>query len=382
MSSALASLFQLNPAITFLNFGSFGASPKMVFDDYQKWQRELEWEPVQFFAVNGPEYLKASRTALGNYLNANADDLVYVPNPTFAINIIANTLRLKENDEVLTTKIEYGAMDRTWKFYCNKVNAKFIRQSISLPILSKESFLEEFWSGCTEKTKVVFISHITSATGLILPVKEIIEEAKKRGLMTIIDGAHVPGHMKLDLKELDADIYTGACHKWMMTPKGSTFLYVRKSLQIKIEPLVVSWGYDSDTPSDSQFLDYHQFNGTRDFSAYLTIPKAIEFMQEHNWWEVSDSCKTMVRENALRFCDLTGFAPLAPLTEDFFGQLFSIQVSLENPREFQKMLFDMYQIEIPVMQQNDKVYIRYSINGFNSQKDLDLLYDALKIELM
>lgn len=382
MSSALASLFQLNPAITFLNFGSFGASPKMVFDDYQKWQRELEWEPVQFFAVNGPEYLKASRTALGNYLNANADDLVYVPNPTFAINIIANTLRLKENDEVLTTNIEYGAMDRTWKFYCNKVNAKFIRQSISLPILSKESFLEEFWNGYTEKTKVVFISHITSATGLVLPVKEIIEEAKKRGLMTIIDGAHVPGHLKLDLKELDADIYTGACHKWMMTPKGSTFLYVRKSLQIKIEPLVVSWGYDSDTPSDSQFLDYHQFNGTRDFSAYLTIPKAIEFMQEHNWWEVSDSCKTMVRENALRFCDLTGFAPLAPLTEDFFGQLFSIQVSLENPREFQKMLFDKYQIEIPVMQQNDKVYIRYSINGFNSQKDLDRLYDALKIELM
>lgn len=382
MSSALASLFLLNPDITFLNFGSFGASPKVVFDDYQKWQRELEWEPVQFFAVNGPEYLKASRIALGNYLNANADDLVYVPNPTFAINIIANTLRLKENDEVLTTNIEYGAMDRTWKFYCNKVNAKFIRQSISLPILSKESFLEEFWNGYTDKTKVVFISHITSATGLVLPVKEIIEEAKKRGLMTIIDGAHVPGHLKLDLKELDADIYTGACHKWMMTPKGSTFLYVRKSLQIKIEPLVVSWGYDSDTPSDSQFLDYHQFNGTRDFSAYLTIPKAIEFMQEHNWWEVSNSCKKMVRENALRFCDLTGFAPLAPLTEDFFGQLFSIQVSLENPREFQKMLFDKYQIEIPVMQQNDKVYIRYSINGFNSQKDLDRLYDALKIELM
>lgn len=382
MASNLSSHFLLNPDITFLNFGSFGASPKVVFDDYQKWQRELEWEPVQFFAVNGPEYLKASRVALGNYLNANADDLVYVPNPTFAINIIANTLRLKENDEVLTTNIEYGAMDRTWKFYCNKVNAKFIRQSISLPILSKESFLEEFWNGYTEKTKVVFISHITSATGLILPVKEIIEEAKKRGLMTIIDGAHVPGHMKLDLKELDADIYTGACHKWMMTPKGSTFLYVRKSLQIKIEPLVVSWGYDSDTPSDSQFLDYHQFNGTRDFSAYLTIPKAIEFMQEHNWWEVSNSCKKMVLENALRFCDLTGFAPLAPLTEEFFGQLFSIQVALENPREFQKMLFDKYQIEIPVMQQNDKVYIRYSINGFNSQKDLDRLYDALKIELM
>lgn len=382
MSSALASLFQLNPDITFLNFGSFGASPKVVFDDYQKWQRELEWEPVQFFAVKGPEYLKASRIALGNYLNANADDLVYVPNPTFAINIIANTLRLKENDEVLTTNIEYGAMDRTWKFYCNKVNAKFIRQSISLPILSKESFLEEFWSGFTEKTKVVFISHITSATGLILPVKEIIEEAKKRGLMTIIDGAHVPGQLKLNLNELDADIYTGACHKWMMTPKGSTFLFVRKSLQIKIEPLVVSWGYDSDTPSDSQFLDYHQFNGTRDFSAYLTIPKAIEFMKEHKWWEVSDSCKKMVRENALRFCDLTGFAPLAPLNEEFFGQLFSIPVSLENPREFQKMLFDKYQIEIPVMQQNDKVYIRYSINGFNSQKDLDRLYDALKIELM
>lgn len=284
MASNLSSHFLLNPDITFLNFGSFGASPKVVFDNYQKWQRELEWEPVQFFAVNGPEYLKASRIALGNYLNANADDLVYVPNPTFAINIIANTIRLKENDEVLTTNIEYGAMDRTWKFYCNKVNAKFIRQQITLPIQSKKYFLKEFWEGYSEKTKAVFISHITSATGLILPVKEIIEEAKKRGLMTIIDGAHVPGHLKLNLEELDADIYTGACHKWMMTPKGSTFLYVRKSLQIKIEPLVVSWGYDSDNPSESQFLDYHQFNGTRDFSAYLTIPKAIDFMQEHNWW--------------------------------------------------------------------------------------------------
>ena len=125
---------------------------------------------------------------------------------------------------------------------------------------------------------------------MILPAEEICAIAKAKGLITIVDGAHAPAHIPLDLSKIQADFYTGACHKWMMTPKGSSFMYVRRELQNIIDPLIVSWGYDADFPTDSQFYDYHQFNGTRDFSAYLTIPSAIDFMQQHNWWEKTKYC--------------------------------------------------------------------------------------------
>lgn len=381
MSSLLHSLFLLNPDITYLNFGSFGACPKEVFDDYQKWQLELETEPVQFFATNGPSHLKNSRSALAQFINAPAEDLIFTPNPTYAINAIANSIGLKPGDEILSTNLEYGALDRAWNFHCKKHGATFIRQSITLPIADKETFVAEFIKGFSEKTKAIFISHITSVTGIILPVKEICEAAKERGVMTIVDGAHVPGHVKLDLAILKADVYTGACHKWMMTPKGCTFLYVTKSLQHSIDPLVVSWGYESDQPGESQFFDYHQFNGTRDYSAYLTVPAAIRFMEKHNWNQVSDQCRSLVRSYAPRFATLSGMPAIAPVTEEFLGQMFSIPVTLSNPQQFQKMLFSKYKIEVPVMVQNGRVFIRYSINGFNDATDLDHLYRALEMEL-
>lgn len=378
---SLKHLFLLRSDITFLNFGSFGATPKPIFEAYQRFQLELEAEPVQFIINYGPAYLKESRQALAEFIHCDSDDVVYVPNPTYAINTIARNLDLKAGDEVISTNIEYGACDRTWKFYCAEKGASYIQQAISLPILSKAAFLEEFWKGATANTKVIFISQITSATGLILPVKEICEESKRRGLITVVDGAHVPAHIPLDLRELQADYYTGACHKWMMTPKGSSFLFVKKELQNNLDPLVVSWGYDADFPSDSQFLDYHQFNGTRDFSAYLTIPTAIQFMQAHDWWEVARSCRSMVQEWLPRLCELVGSEPLAPVNDDFIGQLGSIPVSCSDPLLLKERLYKVHRIEIPVMVQNNQVYVRFSINAFNSEADLEQLASALKAEI-
>ncbi|HMT28718.1 MAG TPA: aminotransferase class V-fold PLP-dependent enzyme [Bacteroidia bacterium] len=377
-NSDLKSLFLLNPDITFLNFGPFGACPKPVFDDLLKWQRELEFEPVQFIAVNGPAYMKTSRQALADYINCDADDLVFTPNPTHAINILAKNIKLNEGDEILSTDIEYGAMDRTWDYYCEKQKAKFIRQHISLPVKSKDEIIEQFWKGYTSKTKAIFISQITSATALILPVKEICEKAKQLGLITIVDGAHVPGHVPLDLAQLKADVYTGACHKWMMTPKGSSFLYVTKAMQNDLEPLIISWGYKSDNPSSSRFIDYHQLNGTRDFSSYLTIPASINFMKINKWEEVSRHCRKLVAENAIRFCNLMETTPLSPVTDEFLGQMFSIPIQTSKPDELYKTLFNKYKIEIPVARGNGKFYLRYSINGFNNQTDLDRLYEALQ----
>ena len=371
-------LFLLRDDITFLNFGSFGACPKPIFEDYQNWQRILEMEPVQYITVDGFDYIKKSRIALASYLNCDERNLVFVTNPTFAINILAKSFQLNPGDEILTTNLEYGAMDRTWEYYCEKSGAKYIKQEISLPLINKETFVDEFFKGFTEKTKVVFISQITSSTALILPVKEICEEAKKLGVITIVDGAHVPGHIDLDLQELKADFYTGACHKWMMAPKGCSFLFAKEEFHDSLDPLIISWGYKSVAPSDSLYFDYHQFNGTRDFSAFLTIPACIEFMEKHDWKTVSESCKDLLIAEAPRFFELLGSKPLAPLNKEFFGQICSIPISTPEPEKLQRLLFEKYKIEIPVMRHGNDTYIRFSIQAFNSKKDLDILFDALQ----
>ncbi len=376
--SNLTSQFLIDPNITFLNFGSFGACPKVVFDNYQKWQRELEYNPVEFIAVNGIKYLENTREALGNFIGCHADDVVMVTNPSYAVNIIAKSLKLQVGDEVLATNLEYGACDRIWKYYCNKAGAKYVQQKITLPIISKEIFLQEFFAGVNKNTKLIFVDHITSATGLILPVQEICDYANEKGILIFIDGAHAPGQIDVNLQTLNADMYTGACHKWMMTAKGSSFLYVKKSLQHLFDPLVVSWGYDAIYPSDSQFLDYHQMQGTRDFSAFLTIPAAIQFMQENNWEATRVACNEIVMRNANRFCNLLNTKPISPITKDFIGQMFSIPINSNDPLALKALLYNDYKIEVPVMPHNDMLFIRYSIQAFNSQKDLDVLYAAVK----
>src|SRR6201987_5922554 len=376
-NNTIKSQFLLDPSVTYLAFGSFGSCPKPIFEDYQKWQLELEREPAQFITVNGPMYLKRSREALAQYINCNADDLVYTTNPSYAINIIAKSFKLNAGDEILATNIEYGALDRTWNYYCKKAGAKFVRQNIPLPLVSKEKFMEDFFKGLTSKTKAIFISQITSTTALIFPVKEICEIAKSKGLFTIVDGAHVPGHIPLNLAELKADVYTGACHKWMCTPKGCSFLYVKKEFQPLFDPLIISWGYESAAPSHSQFLDYNQIQGTRDFTAFLTVPKAIQFLQENNWQKVSANCRELAHKNYLRFCTLLGTQPLCPITDEFLGQMCSTPIKTSEPEKLQRLLYEKYKIEIPVMRQDNLIFIRYSIQVFNTQQHLDNLYNAL-----
>ena len=370
--------FLLRPDIHFLNFGSFGATPLPVFESYQRWQRLLESEPVQFIAFDGLGYLAASRKALAGYLNvADPDDLVFVTNPSYAVNTVAASLELSPGDEILATDIEYGACDRAWDFHCEKQGTIYRRQHIRLPVTDRESFLQDLFAGVTERTRVLFISHITSATALRLPVEEACARAREMGIITFVDGAHAPGHIPLDLSTLQADFYTGACHKWMMAPKGCSFLFARKEVQPMLKPLVVSWGYKAAAPSHSLFLDHHQMNGTRDFSAFLTIPDCIDFMRNHDWVQVSARCRQMVRENAPRFHALLGAHPISPLNEEWLGQMVSIPIRTGQPEVLQRRLFSEYKIEVPIMRQGTDVYIRYSINAFNTQEDLDILFHAL-----
>lgn len=374
----MQSQFLLDSNITFLNHGSFGSCPKPIIEEMHRFHMELLSDPVDFIQRKQPKYLKIARESLAKFVGCQATDLFFTPNPTFAINVIMRSIRLHEGDEILTTNHEYGAMDRTWNFYCKKSGAKYIRQEISLPIVSKEQIIEEFWKGYNKNTKVVFLNQMSSATALIFPVKEICDRAKELGLITIIDGAHVPGHIDLDITALNPDYYTGTLHKWMLAPTGSSFLYVRPELQNDLEPLVVSWGYESVAPGESQFLDYHELQGTRDVAAFLCTPKVIEFLEQNNWKDVSKSCKQIVLDNYQRFCYLLNTQPLSPISTEFLGQMASIPVKTNNPAELKNILYDTYKIQIPVMPLNGNIYIRYSVNAYNSQDDLDILYKALE----
>lgn len=377
-SKEIKEQFLLKKEITYLNFGAYGACPRPIFDAYQNFQRELEEEPTLFINELGPEYLKKSRIALGKYLNCSADDVVYVTSPSYAVNLIAKSLQIKAGDEVLTTNLEYGPCDKTWKYYCEQKGATYKRIQVQFPIETKEDFIAQFVKGITDKTKLIFISHITSSTGLRLPVEEICAIANERGILIYVDGAHAPGQLPIDLSTLGADIYTGACHKWMLTPKGSSFLYVRKSLQNLFDPLIISWGFKSPKPSHSLFLDNHQFQGTRDYSAFLTIPAAIDFMEQFSWKEVSAACKRLTQINAQKFCDLMGTKAISPINDDFIGQLFCIPISARSAETLHDSLYQKYRIQIPVLNHEGNFYLRYSIQGFNSQQDLDQLYSAME----
>ena len=370
------SMFMLDPKITYLNHGSFGACPKIVFESLINWQKVLEKNPLQHLGFDIYKYLENSRNHLGTYINCNKDDLVFSPNPSTALNTVIKSLKLNSNDEILTTNHEYGALDKSWNFICKKTGAKYRKQNISLPLLSKEKFLDEFCKGFNKKTKIIFISHITSATGLIFPIEEICDFAKQKNILCIIDGAHVPGHINLNIEKLNPDIYVGACHKWMCTPKGVSFLYVKKELQNMIDPLVVSWGYEAEKPSHSKFLDYHQWQGTNDVSAYLTMPDVIKFLNKNNWTDVSTKCKKdtiIARDMILKFLNTR---PIS--NHKFLGQMSSMEISYKNPELLCKKLAEDYNIHIPAFNWNNKIMLRISMQAYNSLEDIDKLIFALK----
>jgi isopenicillin-N epimerase len=372
--------FLLDPQITYLNHGSFGACPKPVFEVYQRWQRKLELEPVQFLGVELDSNLYQSRQALGNFVNAPTSDIVYIPNATHGVNIIARSLHLTPGDEILSTNHEYGACNFIWDVVCRKSGAVYKQQPIELPLNSADILIDQIWAGVTPRTKVIFVSHITSTTSITLPVQEICRRAREVGILSIIDGAHAPGQVNLDLNQIQADFYTGNCHKWMLSPKGAGFLYARPSAQELVDPLVVSWGYQSKLtqPRESIFVDLLQWTGTYDPAAALTVPAAINFMKENQWDAVQVSCHELVHQAIASICHLTNLVPLYPLDSDFYHQMGTIPIpQVKDLTGFKNRLFDEYKIEIPVIEWNQSHFLRISVQGYNSSQDIDKLLTAL-----
>ena len=377
MDQSLKTLFLLRPDIVFLNHGSFGACPQPVFETYQSWQRELEQQPVEYF-MRSSERLAEARQKLAAYVNANASDLVYFPNPTTAMNMAARSLKLEPGDEILTTDQEYPAMDRTWEFITRRAGAHYVHQPIPLPLASRDEFVEALWSGVTKHTKVIFLSHYTCSTSLIFPVAEVCRRAREAGLITIVDGAHAVSQVPLDLTAIGADIYAGACHKWLCAPKGSAFLYARPEAQAWLEPLVISrgWGQPPEG-AESAYVYFHEGQGTRDLAAFLSVPSAIEFQAACDWDSQRRRCHELARTTRDRLNALTGLDALCPDSPEWFSQMVSIRLPDLDPPKVSARLREDCRITVPVMKWHDQAMVRVSFQAYNDQADADALIDAL-----
>jgi isopenicillin-N epimerase len=349
--------FLLDPDVVYLNHGAFGSCPKPVFEVYQRWQRELEREPIDFFDRRLEDELARVRGALGEYIRASAGDLALVLNATTALNTVVRSLPLEPGDEILTTDHEYGATELLLEFVSERTGAKVVRGT--------GVDADGIWAGATERTRVLVFSHVTSPTALLFPVEELCRRAREAGVLTLIDGAHGPGQVPLDLEGLGADFYAGNCHKWLCAPKGAGFLYARPEWHAGLDPLVVGWGR-----RESEFANRHDWQSTRDPAAYLAVPAAIEFVREHGQ---AAECRALLAEGSRRLA-AAGFDPFAPEQP---LQMACFRLPDCDPEAVEDRLRDEFRIEAPVRSWNGHVLIRVSVAPYNTHEDLDRLEAAL-----
>jgi isopenicillin-N epimerase len=372
--------YLLRPGMAFLNHGSFGACPRPVFEVYQGWQRELALQPVEFLARRHHALLSDAREQLAAYVGTQADNLVFVPNTTHGVNIVARSLRLEPGDEVLGTSHEYGAVERIWRFLCGQSGAQYRSQPIPLPVTDAEAVVEQFWAGVTERTRVIVLSHITSPTALIFPIAALCRRAAERGILTVVDGAHAPGQIDLNLDALGADFYTGNCHKWLCAPNGAAFLYARPERQPLLHPLIVSWGWEARAPGPSPFQDYFEWTGTADPAAYLSVPAAIAFETQHDWPQVREAAHTLLGQARARVAALTGLEQISPDSPEWWGQMCALPLPIADlaaGEALKRRLWDEYQVEVPIVDWEDRFFVRVSVQAYNSPADVDRLVEAL-----
>lgn len=372
--AALRDVFLLDPNWTYLNHGSFGACPRPVFEAYQRFQLELERQPVEFLEREYPDRVDAARSRLADYLRAELDGLVFVQNTTAGVNAVARSLDLQPGDEVLTTNHEYGACVLAWQAACAARGARLVVADLPDPLRDAEGVLAALDDVATERTRVVFVSHLASMTAAVLPVAAICRWARERGAVSVIDGAHVPGQLALDLAVLGADAYVGNCHKWLCAPKGSAFLWVAEWLRDRIGPLVVSWGCEEGAP----FAERYAWGGTHDPAAALSVPSAIAFQNRWHWDGVRTRGHALAERFQATLAEAYGIQPLYSGPE-WHGQMVSVPVPwpAEEAGELQRRIRDSARVEVPVISWGGRTLVRPSFQGYNDGRDLDRLVHAL-----
>ena len=265
----------LDPAVIYLNHGSFGSCPRPVLKFQQALQERLERQPMRFLVDEVEDLWDDARRTLAKFVGADADGLVFVPNATTGVNTVLRSLSFKRGDELLITDHGYGSCRSALDFIAAKNSARVVVAKIPFPLASSQQVVDAVLNRVTHRTRLALLDHVTSSTGLVLPVAEIIRELNARGIESLVDGAHAPGMVPLNLRQLGATYYTGNCHKWLCAPKASALLHVRKDRRTAIRPLVISHGAGSSRKDRSRYLLEFSWTGTGDFSACLSAPESI-----------------------------------------------------------------------------------------------------------
>lgn len=385
-------LWSLDSDVTFLNHGSYGACPLSVLAVQQSLRQQLEKEPVHFFLREFEALLDDAKNQLATFIGAEATDLVFVPNATTGVNTVLRSLQFEPGDELLTTDQEYNACRNAINFVADSSGAQVIVAKVPFPIDSPEQVVEAVMQRVSPKTRIALLDHVTSQTGLIFPIQQLAHCLAERGIDLLVDGAHAPGMVPLNLSEMNVVYYTGNCHKWLCAPKGAAFLYVQRHRQSAIRPLTISHGANSPRTERSRFQLEFDWTGTADPTAYLCVPAAIRFMGSllpGGWDELMARNRAMVLAARQLLCQTLGILP--PCPPDMIGSMAVVPVpdsgikissqGWEIPL-LQDLLFEQFGIEVPVFVWGEKPstqLLRISAQLYNSKEQYEYLAQALQI---
>jgi len=392
MPSHLAKHWTFDPSRVFLNHGSFGACPDFIIEEQRMWQDLMEKEPVQFFEELMPDLLTKSRTALGEFLSCDANDLAFVSNATSGVNTILRSLHFKQGDEILVPNHAYQACRNTIDFVASRWGAKVVEVAIPFPIDGPQVVIELMKSACSERTKLVMIDTVTSPTGLRMPFEELTEFFEGRGVEVLLDAAHGIGMIPLNLEKLGASYVTSNCHKWLCAPKGSAFLYVRSDKQNKIQPLTISHGHTFPLGETTRFRHEFDWTGTQDISGWCAIPAVIEGMAkliDGGWETIMQHNHDLAIQGRDILCKRLGIEQ--PCPDEMIACISTIQLPGEIPAKekmyepdpLHHLLSKKYNIQVPVWSwpSPEGRYLRISAQLYNSIEQYELLADALVNEL-
>ena len=368
--------------VTYLNHGSFGPPPLAVREARRTWMERLDDQPMDFFVRQFEPAWFAARRRLAQLVGTGEANLVFVENATAGMNVVADSFPLSPGDEVLLTDHEYGAVKRIWQRACRRAGTAETKFA-TLPeqFTSAEQVVAAILGSCTPVTRLLVVSHITSPTAIIMPLPEICRAARERGIAMCVDGPHAIAQIELAIDALDCDYYTASCHKWLSAPFGSGFLYVHPRRQESVGPVVLSWGRVSPT-EPRRWDDEFVWSGTRDPSAFLTLPASIEFLEEVGFEAFRARTHALARYARERIAGLVGLEPLVPDSRQWYGSMAHVPLAPTksgglDARELQSALWRDYGIEVPIVEHNGRRAIRVSCHLYNDRRDIDRLVEAL-----
>jgi isopenicillin-N epimerase len=382
----------LDPEVTFLNHGSFGACPSPVLDAQRRVREQMEREPVRFLTREAPLLLAEARESLGRFVGASPEDLAFVPNATTGLNAVLRSLSLAAGDELLVTDHEYNASRNALEYVAAHEGARVVVIPIPFPIAGADPIIEAVLRGVTSKTRLALLDHVTSQTALVLPIGELIGKLEARGVRVLIDGAHAPGMLDLDINALAPSYYTGNCHKWICAPKGAGFLWVREDRRESVRPAVISHGANAPVQRAERFRAEFDWMGTTDPSAALAVPAAIRFLGAllpGGWDEIRVRNHALALEGRRLLVDALGVE--VPCPDEMIGSMAAIPLPASShfpipegahvfgSNPLQDALFREHRIEVPLLlDPAGKTHlVRVSAQLYNTRDDYESLAAAL-----